>query len=67
MQVNGKPDDAGLGLDSTLLVEIKRCASGCTPIAEDGVIEDRIRYWSNPKDWDIPVSGIVGKVPEAGD
>ena len=25
MVVNGKPDDAGLGLDSTLLVEIKRC------------------------------------------
>ncbi len=46
MVVNGQAYDAGLGLDSILMVETIRCKDGCSPVLEDGVIEDRIRYWS---------------------
>ena len=59
--VNGMPNDAGLGAQSTLDIKTTRCVSGCAPVAEDGTIEERVRYWSVATDWD------TGKVPVAGD
>lgn len=48
--INSKPDDGGLGADSSLTVSTTRCTGGCTTFAQINV-EDRVRKWSVASDW----------------
>ena len=65
--VNSKPDDGGLGADSSITVSTVRCTGGCTTFAKINV-EDKLRYWSNAADWQESTDPPgKGKVPVAGD
>ena len=68
--LNAQPDDKGLGQDCAIAMTSLRCLDGCEPNEGLGTLEDRVRFWSKPKDWkdnpDDP-NEPMGVVPREGE